>query len=90
MELILIIVIIVIIVLLILLRKNELFYNVKGGSPALVDLNIKYNKEYSKIMSGTSKVKINKKYSNKDFNEDELEYYEYPYKCLDYSDILDK
>ena len=91
MELILIIVVILLLILLlILLKTNELFYNVQGGSPALVDLNMKYNEEYSKIMSGSSKVKINKKYSNRDFNENKLEYYQYPYKCLDYTDILDK
>ena len=88
------ILIIVVIVLLILLRTNDLFYNVQGGSPApapaVVDLNLKYNEEYSKIMSRSSKVKINKKYSNRDFNENNLEYYQYPYKCLDYTDILDK
>lgn len=85
------ILIIVVIVLLILLRTDDLFY-VQGGSPspAVVDLNTKYNEEYSKIMSRSSNVKINKKYSNRDFNENNLEYYQYPYKCLDYTDILDK
>ena len=69
-------------ILLLLIKNNEFFYN--------IDLNKKYNKKYSSIVSKSDKVEINKKYSNRDFNSDKIVYFEYPYKCLDYSDILDK
>ena len=32
-------------------------------------------------------ININKKISDRDFNTDSLEYYEYPFKCKEYKDI---
>lgn len=34
------------------------------------------------------KVKVNKKYSERDFNTDSISYYKYPYKCVNYADII--
>lgn len=57
-------------------------------------INIRYEKFKNLIYNSTNletryhNIKISKRDSNRDFNEDYMIYYNYPYKCLEYQDII--
>ena len=73
------IIILLTIVLLLILKKEEYFNE---------------NKKYDKIIYNANNLEryrkdsLSKKMSMRDFNNEETSYYIYPYRCLDYKDII--
>ena len=61
-------------IILIINIKNESFKNIIYDS---TNLDTRYHN-----------IKISKRDSHRDFNEDYMIFYNYPYKCLEYQDII--